>query len=101
MADAIVEPFSTQTEVENMTHMTFELPDSLKAHVDARIAAGEFPNTSAYLQALIAVDRRRAEIDLTLLESLDEYKRGECSEWKPGDTRRLWEEIKQHRRGAD
>lgn len=76
-----------------MTKVTFELPETMKSQVDERVTEGEFPNTSAYLQTLIARDLQRAEIDRKLQEGLDDYERGDFSVWKKGDTQKLLDEI--------
>jgi Arc/MetJ-type ribon-helix-helix transcriptional regulator len=85
---------------DTMPMMTFELPETLKAHVEERIAQGDFPDANAYLQSLIANDRRRAEIDKLLLEAEDAYERGEYTVHKPGDFQRMYEELKRQREQA-
>jgi Arc/MetJ-type ribon-helix-helix transcriptional regulator len=80
-----------------MTTMTFELPESMKSRVEQRAASCNFPDASAYLRSLIALDLRRDEIDQMLIEAEDAYERGEYTEWKPGDSRRMLDELLRQR----
>ncbi len=83
-----------------MTSMTFELPNTLKERIEERAASGNFSDPGAYLRSLVASDLRRAEIDRLLLEGIEAVERGEVTEWKPGDTRRLAEEMIQRRKNG-
>jgi Arc/MetJ-type ribon-helix-helix transcriptional regulator len=83
-----------------MSTITFEIPETLKARVEERIAQARFPDASAYLQSLIINDLRRAEIDQLLLEAENDYERGDYTVHQPGDLTRMWEEMKRQRQQA-
>ena len=84
-----------------MTTMTFQLPEGMKREIEQRVAAGRFSDADAYLQALIADDLRRAQINQMLREAEDEYEQGDYAEWRPGDSRRLLDEMLRQRQGCD
>jgi Arc/MetJ-type ribon-helix-helix transcriptional regulator len=81
-----------------MELMLIELPVDMKDFVEQRVNDEDFASPSEFFQKLIAREIRRQEIDRTLQEALDEDEGGGSSEWKPGDTRRLFEELVQRRR---
>ena len=83
-----------------MTSILIEIPDTLQARFDERVAAGQFSTPKAYVQTLIALDLRRTEIDEMLLEALDAYERGEYTVHKPGDFQRMYAEMKRQRQEA-
>jgi Arc/MetJ-type ribon-helix-helix transcriptional regulator len=95
-----------------MTTVTVELPEAMKEFIDNEIAAGRYESASAFFQALVAciqqpggngvqsMIQHRAEINELLREAEDAYERGEYTVHKPGDIRRMYEEIKRQRQAA-
>ena len=79
-----------------MTSMTIELPNAIKEFVERKANAGNFPTPAEYVQALVANAFRaeeRALIDQQLLEALDEYERGESSEWTQDEFQKIREDY--------
>jgi Arc/MetJ-type ribon-helix-helix transcriptional regulator len=86
-----------------MNTLTIEITDDMKEFVDRRVAAGDFKDTSAVVQALFNVAilaERRTELDQKLLDAEGEIARGECAPWQPGDAHKLLQELR-HQRGLD
>lgn len=53
-----------------MATMNVSLPDSLRDFVESEVASGDYGTASAYVQHLIRVDKRRAEVRQLLLDGL-------------------------------
>lgn len=86
-----------------MATLTIEITDGLKTYIERQVASGAFKDSSAVVQALFDVAvlaERRDEIDQKLLEAEDEFERGECAPWRPGDTHQLLRDLL-HQRGLD
>lgn len=60
-----------------MTDTTQTLSDAALAAIDERVAAGEFPDRTAYLEALIAKDRDERQALTKLYALLDEGLTGQ------------------------
>ena len=75
-----------------MEKMTIEMPEKMKSFVDREISAGNFQTPSALFQSLVADlirARVKKEIEQSLQEALDEYERGECTEWTKDDFQKI------------
>jgi Arc/MetJ-type ribon-helix-helix transcriptional regulator len=83
-----------------MTTFTLELSESLKSMIEQRAAACKFADAGAYVRALIVTDLQRDEINRMLMEAEDAYERGEYTEWKPGDSQRLLQEMLRQREAS-
>ena len=71
-----------------MTTLTIAIPDESRAFIDREVAAGKFKDCDALVLAALNEFMRsqwKANADKMITEALDEYDRGENTEWQPGD----------------
>lgn len=54
-----------------MRKMSIKLPQTLKEHIDRRVAQGEFTSPGDYVRALVRADRSRSERRDTLVRDID------------------------------
>jgi hypothetical protein len=84
-----------------MSTLTIEISDADTIQfVQAEAAQGGFADPSGYIQALLTarkLSKQKAEIEAKVLEALDEYERGECTLWQPGDSVKLAEKLLRER----
>ena len=79
-----------------MESMMIEMPEKMKKFVEQEVHQGNFQTTSALFQSLVAdMIRMRAkkEVEQSLLDALDEYERGECTEWTKDDIQKIKEDY--------
>lgn len=80
-----------------MTTLQVTIPESLKAHVDAVIAAGTFESADSYIQQLLSDDQNRQEtrrqVDQMLIEGLES---GPAEDLTP----ERWKEIRRKVRSS-
>jgi Arc/MetJ-type ribon-helix-helix transcriptional regulator len=80
-----------------MAKLTIELPDSMRDFVEAEVAAGHYESASALIQALLERAQWRVNFEEKLEEGLRDFENGNCSVWKKGDAKRMWEELRRQR----
>jgi Arc/MetJ-type ribon-helix-helix transcriptional regulator len=55
-----------------MSTLQIDLPDDVRAAVDAHVSSGRYASQSAYVQALIEADQREQTTNAQLVERLNE-----------------------------
>ncbi len=71
-----------------MNTITIAIPDESRAFIDREVAAGHFKDSDALVQAALKEFMHaqwRENVERKIDEALDEYERGEYTEWQPGD----------------
>jgi len=104
-----------------MAILTIEIPDTMLAFIDRRIASGDFKSRDEYIETLIALDmytddhpepdcylqgdkivfaseEQRERFAQKVDEALDEVERGDVTPWKKGDCARMGREYLREKR---
>lgn len=71
-----------------MESIVIEVPEKMKQFVEQQVRQGNYQSASAMFQSLVADlirTRARKELEQSLVDALDEYERGECTEWTRDD----------------
>ncbi len=87
-----------------MAVLTVEISDASKEFMDREIVAGNFKDCNALVQAALKEFMRtqwKANADKLISEALDEYERGEYTEWQPGDFGRMGREYLAEKRAKE
>ena len=80
-----------------MVQMSIEMPEDFKAFIDKKVNDGVFENANDFFQAIVAREVRIGEIENAVLEAEQEYQRGEYTEWIPGSTQKILDEVLRRR----
>lgn len=77
-----------------MAELTIKIPDAMKEFLDHKAQENKFAGPSDYALALLAdairLEKKR-QLEKELLECLDEYERGECTEVTP----EFWQKLRE------
>lgn len=65
--------------------LNFALPESMRAYVDARVASGDYGNTSEYLRELIRKDQAEQVKTRLRLLIAEGVASGPAVPWSPAD----------------